>query len=109
MGKSVLSIGKQITSICFFKNKRTDDKLCLHNKQTVNGLKKTAQASVLRFPFETATYTVCIYRYGYIHINIYMYIDINTYDYMFISISIYILHMLPLQCMYIRKMEVCFP
>jgi hypothetical protein len=57
----------------------------LHNEHTVNRLKKTAQASMLRFPFETATY-IC--RNVYIHVNKYMYIDINTYYYMFISISI---------------------
>jgi hypothetical protein len=65
MGKSIY---KQIplTSICFFVNKQTNDKLpFLYNEQTLKHIKEKRLGS--GFSLETAVYI-------YIHVNVYVYI-----------------------------------
>jgi hypothetical protein len=72
MGKSVC---ERITSVCFFVNKRTNDKLRLPDEQTVNGLRKITWTSVFRI-------NVYIYMYIYIYIFFtYVYSSISAYKY----------------------------
>ncbi len=53
MGKFIKSLYKQITFVCYFINKQTNDKLL--DKQTVDRLRKTACPSV--FPLKGSIYT----------------------------------------------------
>jgi hypothetical protein len=83
---------KRITSLCFFANKRTNDKLPLHEEQTVNGLRKMAWASVFCFLFETADidiYRDINYRYRYRYIFIYIYIYAASSIYIRVYMFIY--------------------
>ncbi len=69
----ILSVGKRITFVCFFDNKRTNDKLRLHNEQTVNGLRKITWTSVFR---------INVYIYMYIYIFTYIYTSISAGKYL---------------------------
>jgi hypothetical protein len=67
---------------CFFVDKWTNENFWLHNTEIVNGWRKIAWATILRFLFETVACTyiyssVCIYIFvnGIIHI---LYIEIWT-------------------------------
>jgi hypothetical protein len=55
MGKSVLIRFQTDNFRSILLNKRTNDKLPLHDEQTVNGFRKIALASVVHFPFDVST------------------------------------------------------
>jgi hypothetical protein len=52
-------------------------KLCLHNEQTINGLRKITRASVFRLIFSIKRQH--IYRYIYVYLYIYLCISISNY------------------------------
>jgi hypothetical protein len=54
MGKSILSILKRVPSVCFFVNKRTKEKIRMHDE---NGKRMKENRLGLGFPFKTAAYT----------------------------------------------------
>jgi hypothetical protein len=69
MGKSIYK-RIPLTSICFFVNKQTNDKLpFLYNEQTLKHIKEKRLGS--GFSLETAVY---IYIYIYVHVNVYVFI-----------------------------------
>jgi hypothetical protein len=82
MGKSVYSVCKRITSVSFFVNKRTNEKLLFAWRANVSRLRKSHG-----LPFSIfCSKWQHIYRYIYIYVYRYRYVDIYRYIHLYIYI-----------------------